>query len=110
MQSIDTQDRMAVLMISDTGTIQECNKAFEKLFGYLSVDILCKHVSMLLPQLAGIPLMNGEEINPRLRWLSRIGHPFVAIGLGSIQFASQLFIHKIENPDQHYLRLVICPS
>lgn len=108
--SMDTADNMAVLMINDNGIIHECNRAFEKLFGYLSSDILWKHVSLLLPQLAGIALMNSGQVNPRLRFLAHIGHQFEVISLGGIHFASQLFISEVENLGEHYLRIIICPS
>lgn len=108
--SIDTADNMAVLMINDNGIIHECNKAFEKLFGYLSSDILWKPVSILLPQLAGIALMDSGQVNPRLRFLTHIGHQFEVIGLGGMHLASQLFINEIDNFGQHYLRIIICPT
>jgi hypothetical protein len=108
--STDTTGSMAELMVNSNGIIHGCNKAFERLFGYLSSDILWKPVSMLLPTLERINLITGEEINPRLRFLMHIGHPFDVIGLGGIHLASQLFINEVENLGQHYLRIIICPS
>ncbi|HQR51451.1 MAG TPA: PAS domain-containing protein [Methylophilaceae bacterium] len=103
-------ENMAVLMLNDNGMIYGCNKACEKLFGYLSGEIIWKHISMLLPQLAGIALMSGQQINPRLHFLTHIGHQFEVVGLGGIHFASQLFINEVENLGQHYLRLIISPA
>jgi PAS domain-containing protein len=103
-------EKMAVLMLNDNGLIHDCNQACEKLFGYLSCEIIWKHISMLLPQLAGISLMSGEQINPRLHFLTHIGHQFEVIGLGGIHFASRLFINEVENLGQHYLRLIVCPA
>jgi len=108
--STDPSDDLAVLMLNDNGIIRECNQACEKLFGYLSGEILWKHISTLLPQLAGIALMSGEQINPRLHFLTHIGHHFEVIGLGGIHFASQLFINEVENLGQHYLRIIVCPA
>lgn len=100
---------MAELMINSNGIIHGCNKTFEKLFGYMSSDILWKPVSVLLPQLADIKLITGEELNPRLRFLMHVGHQFEVIGLGGIHTASQLFINEVENFGRHYWRIIICP-
>lgn len=108
--STDTPDNQAVLMLNDHGLIRECNQTCEKLFGYLSGEILWRHISTLLPQLAGIALMSGKQINPRLHFLTHIGHHFEVVGLGGIHFASQLFISEVENLGQHYLRLIIRPA
>jgi hypothetical protein len=108
--SKDATGGMAELVINPNGIIHGCNKAFERISGYLSSDILWKPVSMLLPQLESINLIAGKEINPRLRFLMHIGHRFDVIGLGGIQLASQLFINEIESLGQRYLRIIICPS
>lgn len=108
--STQTMDNQAVLVLNKNGIIHDCNQACEKLFGYLSSEIVWKHISMLLPQLAGIALMRGEQINPRLHFLTHIGHQFEVIGLGGIHFASQLFINEVENLGQHYLRIIISPA
>jgi len=108
--SSDISDNLPVLMLNDNGVIHECNQACEKLFGYLSGEILWKHISTLLPQLAGIALMTGTQINPRLHFLAHIGHHFEVVGLGGIHFASLLFINEVESMGQHYLRLIICPT
>lgn len=107
--SADNAVSAAELMINSNGIIHGCNKTFEKLFGYMSSDILWKPVSMLLPQLADIKLITGEEINPRLRFLMHIGHQFEVISLGGIHMASQLFINEVENFGRRYLRIIICP-
>lgn len=101
---------VAELMLTDNGIIHECNQTCEKLFGYLSREILRKHISMVLPQLAGIALMRGGKINPRLHFLTHIGHHFEAIGLGGIHFASQLFITEVDNLGKHSLRLIVSPA
>lgn len=108
--SSDTTDDMAVLIVNDHGVIRECNQACEKLFGCLSSDLLWKHISALLPQLADIALMRGRQINPRLHFLTHIGHRFEVIGLGGIHFASRLFINQVENMGRHSLRLIVCPT
>jgi len=108
--STATTGGMAELMINSNGIIHGCNKSFERLFGYLSRDILWKPVSMLLPQLERINLITGGEINPRLRFLMRIGHRFDVIGRGGMHLASQLFINEVRNLGQRRLRIIICPS
>lgn len=108
--SKSTTYQMAELFITHNGIIRGCNKTFEKMFGYVSRDLLRKPISILLPQLDGISLISGKEINPRLRFLMHIGHPFEVIGLGGMHMASQLFMNEIEKLGECYLRVIFCPS
>jgi hypothetical protein len=64
----------------------------------------------LLPQLAKIALMPGEQINPRLRFLSRIGHHFEVAGLDGANFVRELFFHIVENSGRRHLRVILCPA
>lgn len=103
------EDGVVVLTLSDDGWIRSCNKAAGKLLGCATSELLWQHISTLLPQLAQTPLMLKAQINPRLRYLSRIGHRFEVVAPSGARIFSKLFINDVEYPERHNLCLIICP-
>jgi hypothetical protein len=104
-----TEVGMLELTLSENGMIRDCSKACGKCLGCPPGDLLWRHISVLLPQLAGIPLMLGGQINPRLRFLSHIGRQFEFVGISGARFLSEVFLNDIESLGRHYLHLVIRP-
>lgn len=104
------EDSVAVLMLNDKGMIRECNQVAGKLFGYQPSQLVWRHISMLLPQLAETVLMQGEQVNPRLRFLSRIGHRFEIAGSDSRTSSSRLFFHTVGSSGRYFLRVLIRPT
>lgn len=104
-----SEEITAVITLYDNGTICECNKAAGELLGCTPGKLTWQHISRFLPQLAEIALMQGEKINPNLRFLSRIGYSFEMIGFGGVHFACALFFNEVENLGRHSLRLIIRP-
>lgn len=96
------------LIINDSGMIHDCDATGHWLLGLSPGKLFKKHISALLPELSDICLMHNGQINPRLRFLSRIGHHFNLIGNNGVCFASRIFIHAIGNSDLR-LRMIICP-
>lgn len=90
-----TSNSMAVIALSDDGYIEGCSNGCEKLFGYRPDDLLRRHVSMLLPKLEGIRLVEHAEINPRLRYLCHCGVPFQAKRKDGESFSSELFLNRL---------------
>jgi hypothetical protein len=60
------------LLLDEHGIIHNRHGGCDTVFGRRMSDI-ARHVSTLLPELANIPLLEKDEPNPRLRYLSRIG-------------------------------------
>jgi PAS domain-containing protein len=54
----------ATISLSEDGLVQGCSPACEMLFGYRQVELLGRHVSLLLPRLEGVVLVNRNEIKP----------------------------------------------
>lgn len=104
-----SEDVTAVLTLYDDGTICECNKAAGELLGCAPVKLTWQHVSTFLPQLADAMIMQGERINPNLRFLSHIGYSFDMISISGVHFACALFFNEVESLGRHYLRLIIRP-
>lgn len=103
------EDDKVVLTLNDNGTIRECNEAGSRIFGCPPSKLIWQHISTFLPQLAGVALMQGEQINPRLRFLSHIGHQFEVIGKGGARFACAIFLSEVENVGLHYVRVILSP-
>lgn len=108
--STGTEDSVAVLMLNDKGMIRECNELAGRFFGYQPSQLVWRHISMLLPQLAEIVLMQGEQVNPRLLFLSRIDHRFKIVGSDSRTSFSRLFFHPVGSSGRRFLRVLIRPT
>ncbi len=104
-----SEEETAVLTLYDNGTIRECNQAAAELLDCLPSKLTWQHISTIMPQLAETTLMQGEKINPNLRFLSHIGYGFEVIGLSGVHFACALFFNEVENFGRHCLRLIIRP-
>lgn len=107
--SFDVDDHAVVLTLNDKGMIRQCSKTSRELLGCPASELIWKPISMLLPQLDGVQLMNGRRINPRLRFLSRLGHHFEVICPDGIRLASEIFLSSVENAGHSYLRVILRP-
>lgn len=111
--AIDNDDtahsqEQAVLAVDDNGMIRHCNGAASKLLGCPINKLVWRHVASLLPQLAHMTLTKDGQINPRLRFLARIGHGFQLIAPDGMVRSVQIFISDIESYNGHFMRLIIC--
>jgi hypothetical protein len=99
----------AVLLLSDTGTIFECNDDAGILLDCIPSRLIWQHISIILPQLAEIPLMHDGKLNPHLRLLSRIGYNFEVVGMTGARFAGIVFFNNVESNDRRFLRIILRP-
>lgn len=106
---VNGEDDTAVLTLCDNGTIFECNNAAGALLDCAPSRLTWQHISTILPQLAEMALMQGERINPNLRFLSRIGYTFEVVGMSGAHFASAVFFNEIENLGRHFLLIILRP-
>ena len=105
-----TEDDRAVLTLDANGLIRNCNKAAAKLMKCSTSMLVWQHVSNFLPQLMDTQLMQDGHLNPRLRFLSRVGHRFALAMPNGGHIASRIFFNDLENAGRHNLRLIICPD
>jgi hypothetical protein len=97
------------LVLNELGMICDWNSQFRSWLGYRRSDLVFRHISVLLPKLANIKLMCGKQINPRLRFLFRVGYQFQLVSFAGRQVEGTLFINDMENRGRHYLRTIIFP-
>jgi hypothetical protein len=88
--------------------IRDCNSSCEALLGYRRRELAWRHVSMLLPKLAQVDLIQNGEPNPHLRFLCRIGQRFQVVPRDREQFAGDLFLNRLDGRDR--LSLIIRPA
>jgi PAS domain S-box-containing protein len=100
----------AALVLDESGTIRDCNKSVEHLFGYPHSDLVLQHVSRLLPQLSGVVLMRDGQIDPHFDFLCHCGHLFQALNRQGEVFASELSLVELEHGGKRILRLLVCPA
>lgn len=105
----ESDDDTVVLTLNDKGMIRECSKTSWKLLGCPSNQLIWKHITLLLPQLVGVQLMYNKRINPRLRFLSRIGYRFEVVCPDGIHVASEIFFNHVETAERNYLRVIVRP-
>ena len=101
---------VAALTLDDSGMICDCNGASEALFKYRRSDVVRQHVSMLLPQLAELDVMQNGEVNPRLRFLCHIGRSFQAVAQDGQRFAGELFLNVLDNMARGHVSLLVRPA
>ncbi len=99
----------AALTLDERGMICDCSKAGEELFGYSLPEITWQHITRLLPQLEGIELRQGGEINPRLAFLSRCGYQFLARIRHGGTVPSELSFFNVGGTGGLMLRLIVRP-
>ncbi|HQT26552.1 MAG TPA: PAS domain-containing protein, partial [Burkholderiales bacterium] len=73
---VEPEEDPAALSLDERGMILDCNRAAEKLSGYLKSELMWRHVSLLLPQLLAKKLISGDSLNPQLNFLCHCGHLF----------------------------------
>lgn len=108
-ESVDTPQDSVVLMLNDKGMIRECSKTSRQILGCPSSLLIWKHISLLLPQLEKVQLTDGKRINPRLQFLSHIGHRFEVVCPDGQHIESEMFINNVETSGNDYLRVILRP-
>lgn len=103
------EENAATLLLDQRGMIKGCDSASEKLFGYRRGELIWKHVSMLLPQLANVEFIQDGRINPRLLFLCRIGGYFQGLSRNGERFTSDLLMLNLFNRDSTDLRIIVRP-
>jgi PAS domain-containing protein len=99
----------AVLVLDDIGRIRDCDPACEAIFKWSRAELLWRHVSLLLPQLAEWELIRQGQIHPRLRFLTHIGHPFRVKAHDGEEFASELFFNVLDTRGLGRVLLIVRP-
>jgi PAS domain-containing protein len=98
-----------VLGLDSEGMVCDCNAAGEALFKYPRGKLIGRHVATILPELKGTGLIHDGRPNPRLQFLSHIGHVFTVISCDGQRFASELFFNRVDNSEEARLRLIVRP-
>ena len=109
MAPISAFDKKIELTLNEQGMVCDCTILTGDLFGYRHGELAWGHISELMPELAAIKLICDGQINPRLRFLSHIGHRFQLLSLGGKPVDVKFFIRDIENQGRRYLRAMIFP-
>lgn len=107
--NIDTANNLAEITLDDSGIIKSCSSAVAELLGCTVSSLLMRHVSNILPQLGDMTLIDGDRVNPYLRFLSRVDHHFEVVAFGGARFLSALFFNEIEDLGRHCMRIIFRP-
>lgn len=97
----------ALITLDQEGMIADCDVEAGRLFGYRPAELLGRHISFLLPELARMPVFRDNAINPRLAFLCRCGKHFTGCRREGWSFPVELFINKVEGTTQQPLLLMV---
>lgn len=98
---------MAILILNDNGRIHYCNSRSSLLLGWQAGCLVGQNVSVVLPELTEISLINNEYINPQLRFWAHIGHRFEMFGQYGDLYKCQINFNHNEHHGRHYIQLII---
>lgn len=98
---------LAILTLNDNCRIHHCNNRSGKLLDWQTNDLMGQHVSVVLPELAGIDLFSNEQINPQLQFWVHIGRRFAVLGQYGNLFKCKLFFSHNSYRDQNYVYIII---
>jgi PAS domain-containing protein len=100
----------ASLLLDDQGMIRDCDGRGEALYGYSLRELVCAHVSKLLPRLRGVELVQDGVLNPQLDQLCHCGHVFRVHGRHGAVFPSELIFVRLGDVGALMHRLFILPA
>lgn len=106
----ENEAEAAALTLDSRGMIRDCNKAGEALFKRRRSDLIWRHVSILVPQLANMELVQNSGPNARLRFLSRIGRHFRVVKGDGESFDGELFLNVLDSRGYGHLLLIVRPA
>lgn len=87
---------LATLTLDDLGVIRDCSRACEPVFGYRPDELIGRPISVLLPQLPDVDLVQEGRINSRLAFLCHCAFAFQARCRDGRIFASEVFINRLD--------------
>lgn len=90
--------------LDDRGVILACGGACEEMFGFRKDELVGRHVSILLPRLAGVELVQEGRSNSRVAFLCRCAIPFPARRRDGGGFNGEVFLNRLG--DQNVVMLV----
>jgi PAS domain-containing protein len=105
----DERDVHPVVTLDELGMILDCNKPFERLFGFEWHDLLWHHISRLFPQLSATDLALAGEVYPILDYLIRCGQPHQAQSRHGVPFTCHLIFARIAQEGRCCLELAVFP-
>ncbi len=96
-----------IFWVDQQGLIQESCAHALRMSGYRADELSGHHISVLLPDLAGLPLLHSGQINPRLAYRCHIAAPFRVVGHDGQVKRCNLFINLIHLPSGPALTILV---
>jgi PAS domain S-box-containing protein len=100
----------AYLTLDESGLICYCSKGIEDHFGYKLEDLVWRHLSRIFPKLLVLPLTQGGELNPKLKYLCHCGHQFEILDKQGNTVLTEVHLVKLANSGNSSIRLILGPT
>ena len=101
------ENSVLTLWLDNQGIVRDVDGPCETLFDYRRGELVARHVSMLVPELAELDLAPDGEPNATLRFHSRIGVRFQARKRCGERFLCDLFLNRSYSTESPRLRLLL---
>jgi hypothetical protein len=102
-------DGLVLFLVNAAGEVLDCNVAAEEIFQIDRNELINCHISVVLPPLAGIPMIQGGMPNSRIRFLSRVGCLFQGVARDGTRFLNELFLNVLDDNGSETVTIVLKP-
>ena len=107
---MNTQKKYTAVVIDENGHIENIDDPGNDLLGPKSDTSKFHHISVLIPTLSKFQLFRKGEINPRLRFLTRIGQTFEVNKSSGGCLLCRLCLNVIERSGKRLVRIILRPE
>lgn len=106
----NNQGQFASVVIDENGLIESIDAAGPNFLGSASIFLKARHISILIPEFNQFTLLRNDEINPRLKFLTRIGKSFQVNKFNGGCMLCRMCVHLVERSGMHLVRIMLRPS
>jgi hypothetical protein len=97
----------STLWVNEDGFVLDCCAHTEEVFGFWRDELLGKHISMLLPDLKNISMIDERGVSPALAFLCQCVTPFCGVNRAGIGSAYSIVPHLISTSIGRGLMLIL---
>lgn len=98
---------LAALALDHKGLIADCSTGAEQLFTASRDELVGRHISTLIPRLAGKDIIRDGQVDPNVSYLCHCGVPFRARRPSGDSFVGELSFNRFDNGQNVTIRVIV---